>query len=147
MLEFGGKVQNFQKIVRSLRSRQSNLKNFSARFARIQFLHVYSRQFHFKFFRLASLAFNYNLNVLLCVLYISIFSLLLLLFFFFFFFCFFKILLRLKINILSSVYPEINFPAEHVMKINNLSQPKVPAPPPPPPPLRIIWSSPEVQAR
>ena len=121
--------------VKGLRSRQSNLKKFSARFARIQFLHVYSRQFHFKFFRLASLAFNYNLNVLLCVLYISIFLLLLLLFsFLFFFFCFFKNLLRLRINILSSLYPEINFPAEHVMKINNLSQPKMPAPPPPLPP-------------
>ena len=47
-----------------------------------------------------------------------------------FLFCFFKNLLRLKINILSSVYLEINFPAEHVMKINNLSRPKVPAPPP-----------------
>ena len=33
------------------------------------------------------------------------------------FFCFFKNLLRLKINILSSVYPEINFLAEPVMKI------------------------------
>ena len=50
----------------------------------------------------------------------------------FFFFCFLKKLLRLKINILSSIYPEINFPAEPVMKINNLSRPKVPAPPPPP---------------
>ena len=46
-----------------------------------------------------------------------------------FFSCFFKNLLRLKINILSSVYPEINFPEEHVMKINNLPRPKVPAPP------------------
>ena len=64
-------------------------------------------------------------------------------FFFFFFFGFFKNLLRLKLNILSSVYPEINFPAEHVMKINNLSRPKVPAPPPPP--LRIKWSSPNFQ--
>ena len=54
---------------------------------------------------------------------------LLLLLIIFFFFCFFKNLLRLKINILSSVYPEINFPAEHVMKINNLSRPKVPPPP------------------
>ena len=44
------------------------------------------------------------------------------------FLCFFKNLLRLKINILSSVYPEINFLAEPVMKINNL----LPAPPPPP---------------
>ena len=51
-------------------------------------------------------------------------------FFFFFFFCFLKNLLRLKINILSSIYPEINFPAEPVMKINILSRPKVPAPPP-----------------
>ena len=41
-----------------------------------------------------------------------------------------KDLLRLKINILSSIYPEINFPAESVMTINNLSRPKVPAPPP-----------------
>ena len=49
---------------------------------------------------------------------------------FFFFFGFLKNLLRLKINILSSIYPEINFPAEPVMKINNLSRPKVPAPPP-----------------
>ena len=56
----------------------------------------------------------------------------------FFFFCFLKKLLRLKINILSSIYPEINFPAELVMKINNLSRPKVPGPPP----LRIKWSSP-----
>ena len=48
---------------------------------------------------------------------------------FFFFFCFLKNLLRLKINILSSIYPEINFPAEPVMKINNLSRPKVPGPP------------------
>ena len=63
-------------------------------------------------------------------------------FFFFFFFCFFKNLLRLKINILSSVYPEINFPAESVMKINNLSRPKVPGPPP----LRIKWSSPYTNA-
>ena len=53
-------------------------------------------------------------------------------FFFFFFFCFKKNLMRLKINILSSIYPEINFPAEPLMKINNLSRPKVPAPPPPP---------------
>ena len=51
--------------------------------------------------------------------------------FFFFFFCFLKNLLRLKINILSSIYPEINFPAEPVMIINNLSRPKVPATPPP----------------
>ena len=43
----------------------------------------------------------------------------------------FKNLSRLKINILSSIYPEINFPAESVIKINNLSRPKVPAPPPP----------------
>ena len=49
--------------------------------------------------------------------------------FLFFFFCFFKNLLRLKINILSSVYPEI--PAELVMKINNLSRPNLPAPLPP----------------
>ena len=28
------------------------------------------------------------------------------------------------------IYPEITFPAEPVMKINNLSRPKVPAPPP-----------------
>ena len=48
---------------------------------------------------------------------------------FFFFFCFLKKLLRLKINILSSIYPEINFLAEPVMKINNLSRPKVPDPP------------------
>ena len=45
------------------------------------------------------------------------------------FFCFLKHLLRLKINILSSIYPEINFPTEPVMKINNLSGPKVPGPP------------------
>ena len=56
---------------------------------------------------------------------------------FFFFFFFIKNLLRLKINILSSIYPEINFPAEPMMKINNLSRPKVPGPP-----LRIKWSSP-----
>ena len=55
----------------------------------------------------------------------------------FFFFAFKKYLLRLKINILSLIYPEINFPAEPVMKINNLSRPKVPGPP-----LRIKWSSP-----
>ena len=37
----------------------------------------------------------------------------------------------MKINILSSIYPEINLPAEPVMKIiNNLSRPKVPGPPP-----------------
>ena len=42
-----------------------------------------------------------------------------------------KKMLWLKINILSSIYPEINFPAKPVMKINNLSRPKVPAPPPP----------------
>ena len=42
-------------------------------------------------------------------------------FYFILFFCFFKNLLRVKINILSSVYPEINFPAESVMKIKNLS--------------------------
>ena len=59
--------------------------------------------------------------------------------FFFNVFCFFKNLLRLKINILSSIYPEINFPAEPVMKINNLSRPKVTGPPPP---LRIKWLSP-----
>ena len=58
-------------------------------------------------------------------------------FFFFFFFCFLKNLLRLKINIVSSIYPEINFPAEPVIKINNLSRPKVPGHP-----LRIKWSSP-----
>ena len=52
-------------------------------------------------------------------------------FFFFFFFLHFKKFVRLKINILSSIYPEINFPAESAMKINNLSRPKVPAPPPP----------------
>ena len=51
-------------------------------------------------------------------------------FVFFFFGLLFKKLLRLKINILSSIYPEINFPAGPVMKINNLSRPKVPAPPP-----------------
>ena len=62
--------------------------------------------------------------------------------FLFFFFCFLKNLFRLKINILSSIYPEINFPAKPVMKINNLSRPKVPAPPPP---LRIKWSSPYMQ--
>ena len=45
------------------------------------------------------------------------------------FFLLLKKMLRLKINILSSIYPEINFPAESVMKINNLSRPKVPAPP------------------
>ena len=56
-----------------------------------------------------------------------------------FFFCFFKNLLRLKINILSSFYPEINFPAEPVVKINNLSRPHLPAPP-----LRIKWSSPYI---
>ena len=39
----------------------------------------------------------------------------------FIYFCLFKNLLRVKINILSSVYPEINFTAESVMKINNLS--------------------------
>ena len=50
-------------------------------------------------------------------------------FFFFFFFCFFKNLFWLKINILSSVYPDINFPAEHVMTINNLSRPKCQPPP------------------
>ena len=66
--------------------------------------------------------------------------------FFFFDFWFFKNLLRLKINILSSIYLEIKFPAKPVMKINNLSRPKVPAPPPPPPnqmvvPLgRSVWS-------
>ena len=49
----------------------------------------------------------------------------------FFYFYFLKNLLRLKINILSLIYPEINFPAEPVVKINNLSRPKVPAPPPP----------------
>ena len=49
----------------------------------------------------------------------------------FFFFCCLKNLLRLKINILSSIYPEINFPAKPMMKINNLSRPKVPAPPTP----------------
>ena len=59
--------------------------------------------------------------------------------FFFFFLLFKKKLLRLKINILSSFYPEMNFPAEPVMKINNLSRPNVPAPPPP---RRINWSSP-----
>ena len=46
------------------------------------------------------------------------------------FFCFFKNLLPLKINILTSVYPEINFLAEPLMKINNLSRPNLPAPPP-----------------
>ena len=47
----------------------------------------------------------------------------------FFFFLLLKNLLRLKINILSPIYPEMNFPAEPVMKINNLSRPKVPGPP------------------
>ena len=32
-----------------------------------------------------------------------------------------------------SVYQEINFPAEPMMKINTLYRPNVPAPPPPPP--------------
>ena len=50
--------------------------------------------------------------------------------YFFFLFCFLKNLLLLIINILSLIYPEINFPANPVMKINNLSRPKVPAPPP-----------------
>ena len=54
----------------------------------------------------------------------------------FFFFCFFKNLLGLKINILSSVYPEINFP---VIKINNLFRPILPAHTPP---LRTKWSFP-----
>ena len=38
----------------------------------------------------------------------------------------------MKIKSLSSFNPEINFPAEHVMKINNLSRPNLPASPPPP---------------
>ena len=37
-------------------------------------------------------------------------------------------LLNPRTNILSSIYPKLNFPAEPVMKINNLSRPKVPAP-------------------
>ena len=46
------------------------------------------------------------------------------------FFCLlFKNLLRLKINILSQVYPEISFPAKLMMKINNLSRPNLPGPP------------------
>ena len=45
------------------------------------------------------------------------------------FFLLLKNLLRLKINILSSIYSEINFSAEPVMKINNLSRPKVSGPP------------------
>ena len=49
-------------------------------------------------------------------------------FFFFFFFLLLKNLLRLKINILSSIYPEINFPPEPLMKIDNLSRPKVRGP-------------------
>ena len=53
--------------------------------------------------------------------------------FFFLFFCSLKNLLRLKINIMSSIYPELNFPTEPVMKVINLSRPKVPAPAPPPP--------------
>ena len=58
-------------------------------------------------------------------------------------FFFLKKMLRLKINILSSIYPEINYPAKPVMKINNLSRPKVPGPPP----LRIKWSSPKPSHR
>ena len=66
-----------------------------------------------------------------------------------FFFSFLKKLLQLKINSLSSIYPEINFPAEPVMKINNLSRPKVPAPPPPPSesnsrPLRLLKFPPPI---
>ena len=53
--------------------------------------------------------------------------------------CLFKNLLRLKINILTPVNLEINFPAKPVMKINSLSRPNLPATPPP---LRIKWSSP-----
>ena len=57
-----------------------------------------------------------------------------------FFFWFFKNLLQLKINILTSVYLEINFSTEPLVKINkNQSRSHLPAPPPP---LRIKWSSP-----
>ena len=52
-------------------------------------------------------------------------------------------MLQLKINFLSLVYSEIKFPAEPVMKINNLSRPNFPAPPP----SRIKWSSPNVPVR
>ena len=56
-------------------------------------------------------------------------------FFFVFFFCFsfvlFKILLSMKINILALVYLKINFPAELMLKINNLTRPNLPVPPPP----------------
>ena len=38
--------------------------------------------------------------------------------------------MRLKINILSSVYLEMNFPVESVMNINNLSRPNLPGLPP-----------------
>ena len=57
-----------------------------------------------------------------------------------FVFCFFKNLSRLKILILSSVYPEINFPAEPVMKINNMSRPKMPAHPPQDQMVVSLWS-------
>ena len=41
-----------------------------------------------------------------------------------------KILLRVKIYILTLVYLEINFPAELMLKINNMSRQNLPAPPP-----------------
>ena len=59
----GEKRNFFQKNFRSLRSRQFNF-NFSDRFTRIKLLHVRSQQFNFNLFLLSSLAFNYNMNVL-----------------------------------------------------------------------------------
>ena len=44
-------------------------------------------------------------------------------------FCF-LILLLMKIDILALVYLKINFPAELMLKINNLSRQILPAPPP-----------------
>ena len=46
-------------------------------------------------------------------------------------FWFVKMLLRVKIYILALVYLKINFPAEIMLKINNLSRQNLPAPPPP----------------
>ena len=50
--------------------------------------------------------------------------------FIYFFFLLFQKFVADENKYLSSVYPEINFPAESVMKINNLSWSKVSTPPP-----------------
>ena len=59
----------------------------------------------------------------------------------FFFFLLFKKVVAVENKYSVLDLPRIYFPAEPVMKINNLSRPKVSAPPP----LRIKWSSPKFE--